>query len=330
MSAIELGDREHRVLVAAASAAPSIHNTQPWRFVATPRAIEVHADPARGLGVIDPSARALVISCGAAVLNLRVALAFLGRRARVRWLPSPAVPTHLATVEVVGARSTRAIDRELYGALRRRSSSRQPMTSRPVPARLMSQLREAVRREGATLHVLSGEDADTLITIAHQADAAQRGDRAYLAELGRWTTADPARRDGVPASAFGAAPGPEQVPQRDFTQGGVAVDRQEEAFEAAPTLAVVTTSADTVGDWLRAGMALQHLLLVATTHWLRAGFLTQPLELPAFRDQFRGLIDPRRMPQVVLRVGYGPTPPRSPRRPLDEVLSPAEPSGPAP
>ena len=330
MSAIELGDREHRVLVAAASAAPSIHNTQPWRFVATPRAIEVQADPARGLGVIDPSARALVISCGAAVLNLRVALAFLGRRARVRWLPSPGVPTHLATVEVVGARSTRAIDRELYGALRRRSSSRQPMTSRPVPARLMSQLREAVRREGATLHVLSGEDADTLITIAHQADAAQRGDRAYLAELGRWTTADPARRDGVPASAFGAAPGTAQVPQRDFTQGGVAVDRQEEAFEAAPTLAVVTTSADTVGDWLRAGMALQHLLLVATTHWLRAGFLTQPLELPAFRDELRGLIDPHRMPQVVLRVGYGPTPPRSPRRPLDEVLSPAEPSEPMP
>ena len=111
------------------------------------------------------------------------------------------------------------------------------MTTRPVPAGLMSQLREAVRREGAALHVLSGEEADTLITIAHQADAAQSGDRAYRAELGRWTTADPARRDGVPASAFGAAPGPEQVPQRDFTQGGVAVDRQEEAFEAAPTLA---------------------------------------------------------------------------------------------
>jgi len=330
VSAIDLGDREHRVLVAAASAAPSIHNTQPWQFVATPRAIEVYADPARGLGVIDPSARALVISCGAAVLNLRVAMAFVGRRARVRWLPSPAVPTHLATVEVVGAYSTRAVDRELYGALRRRSSSRQPMTSQPVPVGLVNQLREAMRREGAALHVLTGEDADTLIAIAGQADATQSGDRAYREELGRWTTADSARGDGVPASAFGASPGPAQIAQRDFTRGGVAMDRQEEAFEAAPTLAVVTTEADTVGDWLRAGMALQHLLLVATTHWLRVGFLTQPLELPAFRDQVRALIDPRRMPQVVLRVGYGPTPPRSPRRPLEEVLSPAESVEPAP
>jgi len=326
VSAIELGDREQQVLVAAASAAPSIHNTQPWRFVVGPRSIEVHADPARGLAVIDPSARALIISCGAAVLNLRVALAFLGRRARIRWLPNPALPTHLATVDVVDAYSTRAADRDLYGALRRRSSSRQPMTGRPVPVKLLNQLREAVQREGAALHVFSGEDADTLIAIASQADAAQRGDRAYREELGRWTTTDPARRDGVPATAFGAAPGPGQVPQRDFTRGGVvAADRQEEAFEAAPMLAVVTTSTDTVEDWLRAGMALQHLLLVATTHWLRTGFLTQPLELPAFRDQVRGLIDPRRLPQVVLRVGYGPTPPRSPRRPLDEVLSPAKP-----
>jgi nitroreductase len=320
-----LGDREHRILVAAASAAPSIHNTQPWRFVATPRAIEVHADPARGLGVIDPSARALVISCGAAVLNLQVALAFLGRRARIRWQPSLAVPTHLATVEVVGAHTTRAADRELYGALRRRSSSRQPMTSRPVPVELIGQLREAVRRDGAALHVLTGEDADTLITIASRADAAQHDDPTYREELGRWTTTDPARHDGVPATAFGAAPGRGQVPQRDFTQGGVTVDRQEEAFEAAPTFAVVSTGADTVVDWLCAGTALQHLLLVATTHWLRAGFLTQPLELPAFRDEVRGLIDSRRMPQVVLRVGYGPTPPRSPRRPLHEVLAPAKP-----
>lgn len=325
MTAIELGDREHRVLVAAASAAPSIHNTQPWRFVPTPRSIEIHADPARGLKVIDPSARALVISCGAAVLNLRVALAFLGRKARVRWQPSATIPTHLATVDVLGAHTTRAVDRELYGALRRRSSSRQPMTSRPVPVGLVSQFRAAVRREGAALHVLTGEDADTLIAIARDADASQRGDRAYREELGRWTTAGPARRDGVPAAAFGTAPGPQQVPQRDFTQGGVAGDRPEEAFEAAPTFAVVTTAADTVVDWLRAGMALQRLLLVATSHWLRAGFLTQPLELPAFRDQVRGLIDPHRMPQVVLRVGYGPTPPRSPRRALDEVLAPAKP-----
>jgi hypothetical protein len=198
------------------------------------------------------------------------------------------------------------------------------MTSRPVPVGLLNQLRDAVRREGAALHVLIGMDADALIAVARQADASQRGDRAYQEELGRWTTTDPDRHDGVPASAFGAAPGLGQVPQRDFTQGGVVVDREEEAFEAAPTLAVVTTDADTVGDWLQAGMALQHLLLVATTHWLRAGFLTQPLELPAFRDQVRGLIDPHRMPQVVLRVGYGPTPQRSPRRPIPEVMTPAK------
>jgi nitroreductase len=323
MSAIELSDREHRALVAAACAAPSIHNTQPWRFVTTPRTIEVHADPARGLRVIDPAARALVISCGAAVFNLRVALARFGRRSRTRWLPSPKVPTHLATVHVVGPHHTLAVDRELYDALLRRRSSRLAMTTQPVPTAVLDELGHAARMEGATLHVLTGDAADALLAIVRDADAAQRSDRAYREELGTWTTADPTRPDGVATTTFGAWPGPGQVPQRDFTVGGVVAARKAEAFEAAPMLAVVSTRADTVVDWLCAGAALQRLLLVATTHRLRAGFLTQPLELPAFRDDVRTLIGPPSMPQIVLRVGYGPTPPRSRRRPVDEVLEPA-------
>jgi nitroreductase len=323
MSAIELGDREQRALVAAASAAPSIHNTQPWRFVTTPTTIEVHADPARGLRVIDPSARALVISCGAAVLNMRVALAWFGRRSRIDWLPGPGVPTHLATVRVVGSHRTVAFDRELYSALHRRRSSRRPMTARPVPPALLGVLRQAAHQEGGALHVLTGDAADALLAIARDADAELRRDPAYREELGVWTTADPARRDGVATTAFGSWPSPGQVPQRDFTVGGVVVARQVEAFENAPTLAVLSTRADSVVDWLRAGAALQRLLLVATIHRVRTGFLTQPLELPAFRDEVRTLIGPAQMPQLVLRLGYGPSPPRSKRRPVDEVLESA-------
>lgn len=323
MSAVELSDHEHRALVAAACAAPSIHNTQPWRFITTPRTVEVHADPARGLHVIDPAARALVISCGAAVLNLRVALAWFGRRSRTRWLPSPGVPTHLATVQVVGSHRALDVDRELYPALHRRRSSRRPMTTRPVPTAVLDELGHAARKEGAALHLLTGDAADGLLAIVGDADAAQRRESAYREELGAWTTADSTRPDGVAASAFGAWPGPGQVPQRDFTVGGVVVARRAEAFEAAPTLAVLSTRDDTVVNWLRAGTALQRLLLVATIHRLRAGFLTQPLELPAFRDEVRALIGPPNMPQVVLRLGYGPAPPRSRRRPVDEVVESA-------
>jgi hypothetical protein len=166
------------------------------------------------------------------------------------------------------------------------------MTAQPVPTVLLDELGRAAQLEGATLHVLTGDAGDALLAIVGDADAAQRRERGYRDELGAWTTADPTRRDGVPAAAFGSWPGPGQVPQRDFTVGGVVVARQAEAFEAAPTLAVLSTRADTVVDWLRAGTALQRLLLVATTHRLRAGFLTQPLELPAFRDEVRALIGP--------------------------------------
>jgi hypothetical protein len=192
----------------------------------------------------------------------------------------------------------------------------------------VDELGRAAHLEGAALHVLTGDAADALIAIARDADTAQRGERAYREELGAWTTADRDRRDGVAASAFGASPRTGEVPQRDFMLGGVVVARQDEAFEAARTLAVLSTRADSVVEWLRAGTALQRLLLVATIHGLRAGFLTQPLEMPAFREEVRTLIGAHHMPQVALRLGYGPTPPRSRRRPVDEVLVPAKEASP--
>ena len=71
-------------------------------------------------------------------------------------------------------------------------------------------------------------------------------------------------------------------------------------------------------DWLRAGQALQRVLLVAARHGVSASFLNQPLDL---RDM-RGRRDPhhhRGHAQMIIRFGYGPHLPRSPRRPATEL-----------
>src|SRR5947209_17518796 len=79
-------------VLSAAVAAPSLHNSQPWRFRCTASAIELYADEAQALPVADPDARELRIACGAALLNLRVAITGLGIHPVVRLLPDPYRP----------------------------------------------------------------------------------------------------------------------------------------------------------------------------------------------------------------------------------------------
>jgi hypothetical protein len=90
-----------RMLIEAAGAAPSIHNTQPWRFWVTDDLVEVHGDPDRMLWVADPKGRALHLSCGAALFNLKLAIRTLGAKPLVWPLPDPqGQPTLLASVQL--------------------------------------------------------------------------------------------------------------------------------------------------------------------------------------------------------------------------------------
>jgi len=79
-----------RRLEAAAEAAlraPSVFNTQPWRWRVTGDALELSADPDRRLAVTDPDGRLLLISCGTALHHARTALAAAGWSATVERLP---------------------------------------------------------------------------------------------------------------------------------------------------------------------------------------------------------------------------------------------------
>ena len=89
-------------------------------------------------------------------------------------------------------------------------------------------------------------------------------------------------------------------------------------FEEEPQLAVLSTRFADRADWLRAGQALQRVLLVATIRGFAASPLTQPLEVAdawLVRDPQSGM----EYPQMILRLGYG-LPVSPPRRPVSDVL----------
>jgi nitroreductase len=306
--------------VEAATKAPSIHNTQPWLFLLGPDRVEVYADPSRRLPAIDPQGRAMFISLGAAVLNLRIAFAHAGWQAGTQLLPDPADPRHVATVRAGRPRSPGPDDHDLFAAISRRHSNRGPFAEVKPPESELRRLAAAAREEGAVMHVADAAERNALLSLARTADARQRADPAYRMELRNWTTDDPYREDGVPLEAVGPWSERGTVPIRDMAIDREIPGRAAVGFEREPTLAtLVTYGADGPEQWLRAGQALQRVLLEATRCGLATSLFTQPLEDPELRDLFRDH-DELTSVQVALRIGYGHMMAASPRRPAEQVI----------
>jgi len=318
-------------LVRAAVAAPSMHNTQPWRFRVRDahQMIELYADPARTLPSGDPYGRAAHIACGAALFNLRLAAAVAGLEPDIRLLPDPGQPLLLAEIRLGGRhRVTTSWERELHTAIPRRQTNREPFSSRAVPPGVRADLAEAASLEGAILHFLDHDEAARVLHLAADAERALLADPAYRAELAAWAGGQ-RDRDGIPDSALGPTDPENLTPVRDFTPGGHPRPVRYAWFEEHPQLAVLSIRSGDERDLLRAGQALQRVLLTGTSRGISASPLTQPLET-ADAWQVR---DPRsgpEQPQMILRIGYGlPISPGAPRRPLDDVLDwpQAEPPG---
>ncbi|MET0188685.1 MAG: nitroreductase [Pseudonocardia sediminis] len=318
-----LGLTEHQVLglVTDAGRAPSLHNSQPWRFGLAPDVIEVHADDDRRLPVADPTGREMHIACGAALYNLRLGLLGLGIRPLVTVLPDPARPHLLATVRHGGSKALDPELRRLRDAIPRRHTNRRPFGDEPVSGPARHALRRAAIEEGAWLDLVVEPGRRTeLGRLARLAHTRQMGDDAFRAELASWTGHDGHRPDGVPAAAGGPAPAPNQTwVTRDFT-GGRAAAGGLTVFEAEPLIAVLSTHGDDVREELRAGQALQRMLLTATVHGLAVSFLSQLVEVADVREQMRRIVDGTRPPLVVLRIGHGLPVASTPRRAPGETV----------
>ncbi|PBC67605.1 hypothetical protein BX265_8220 [Streptomyces sp. TLI_235] len=323
MPAIALDAAALETLVAAAVAAPSIHNSQPWHFRLRPETstLEVRAVAERTLPRTDPRGQALHISVGAAVFNIQVAARHLGWAPEVRLLPDPAEPDLLAAVELDRpALAVLPSTAELYGAIWHRHTVRRPFTGPPVPAAVLADLVAAARAEETVLDIPGPQEVQRLLQLTAEAERSNTTDPGRRAESRAWIQPPGGPPYGIPRSALGPQDAAGHLPVRDFSAIDPAEHRAPAAFEAHPCIAVLSTERDDPADWLRAGLALQHVLLVATVHQVRASMLHQAVEWPELRWEMR---DPSHGPgcvQMILRLGYGPEGAPTPRLPVTDSI----------
>lgn len=314
-------DQDLRRAAEAGIRAPSLHNSQPWLFRLHDGAIEIRYDPDRRLDIADRSGWAARLACGAATYNARLALAVTGRPALVRLCPDPNDRDLVARLTPGPERPPTYLERDLHAAIARRYSNRAPFWPDPVPADTRVRLIEAARAEAAWLDLLVGMTALSAFSeIAHSADRVLRRDPSYHAELTAWSHAD-AAPDGVPATAGGPVTEPQDLlPQRPFADRRRAPGRD---YEPEPLIGILGVPGDRPTDQVVAGQALQRVLLTATDAGLCTSMISQPIEVPAARDQLRRSLGRSGYPQLPIRFGYGTPGHPTPRRDVAEVLSDA-------
>jgi hypothetical protein len=314
--------------------APSIFNTHPWWFEPRPPdriELWLRGDQGKPRGVAQTHvararAREYVISCGAALFDLRMTIRMAGHELVVWLLPDPGhadpvrPPTLLALVEIVLGRVKKPsiAQQELYEAIERRHTSRQPYNILPVPLPIIAAMEDAAAQEGAYLRLLHLREA-----------------RSWMRESAR------VARNPAAFHNFVTANGPHPKNRYPATREDFWTS-DKRLFEPRPQLMALSTDDDEPLDWLRAGQALQRALLTGTrysasarygiaaryhaphrhgvparrhllkhdelaSYGLSASFLTQLLE----RDDVNG--EPRRwrgrwryadLPQMIMRVGY--------------------------
>lgn len=310
-----------RAALVAATAAPSLHNSQPWRFHCAPEGIELHADYTRSVPVTDPDHRELALACGAALLNLRIAVRAMGVFPDVRILPDWGHSTLLAAIRPTSRRVATPVDTALAAVIPRRRTNRRPFlhTTVPIPAR--HELKLAAEVERSWLAILEPAQLPLLRMLVRSAQDAQLADPEFMAEWAYWTGRTEPTPDGVPARSGGPVPEPHDPwTIRDFAGEHARKRVPGKDFEPDPLIAVVGSFHDGLHAWLQAGQAMQRVLLTATAAGLAASFLSQVIEVPATRRDLRTLVGGAVWPQTVLRIGYGSPVPATPRRDVEDVL----------
>lgn len=311
---------------AAARYAPSILNTQPWRWRVRPDRLELFAEPRRHLAVTDPDGRLLILSCGAVMHHASVALAAQGWTARAVRTPSMSPTEPLAVLHGFEPGAITPAARLQEQAMRTRHTDRRPVSDRPIASPVIRAI--AASAPGATgLQVLTGEQVLDLAAAVSRADTMLGQDPRARDELNYWTSRPMTDGLGLAPEVLPDRPAHTTVAGRRFGHAGTLPTGA--GHDRAATYALLYGDCDDPDGWLKAGEALSTMWLAATAMDVSVLPMGDVVAVPGTREALRRMLKPFDHPYLALRLGIVDpatgAPPRTPRLPtaqLVEVLAP--------
>lgn len=308
-------------LIRYATLAPSGHNTQPWRITAQGSEIRITPDFLHRTPMVDPDDHHLYVSLGCLAETLAIAGTATGRPGKVE--------TAGTGLRYIYSQSAAKPD-ALFQAIPKRQSTRAAFDGREIPATVLAELADAVETPDVQLSLLAERaHIDRLRDLVLAANDDQMADPDFLSELLTWLRFNPdqamTRGDGLYAAASGMPILPTRLGRIAFDMaftGASERTRYARLIDSTPCIAILTGKSADPASWIAVGRACQRLALTATTLGLRTSFINQPVEVARFRPDLADIAGtPGRRPDLVMRLGYGPEMPFSPRRPTGRVIT---------
>lgn len=309
-------------IIRYATLAANGHNTQPWRFRVEESAIEILPDLSRATPVVDPDDHHLFVSLGCAAENLLIAATATGRAGQLE--------TEAGSDRIRYSFSKGAIRPDpLLAAIPVRQSTRVAYDGGSPPAADIETLRKSAETPGVRLILLTDRARiDQVRDLVVAGNDAQMADMAFMAELKRWLRFNPRSAMASGDGLFSAASGNPVLPEflgglafDTFFAADTENDKYARQIDSSAGIAIFLAEREDKAHWIAVGRACQRFALAATASGLKHAFVNQPVEVARLRPELAALIGERAMrPDIVMRFGYGPTLPFSPRRPMNAVL----------
>ena len=303
--------------------APSLHNSQPWRWTLEGGVLHLFADHGRVGHHTDITGREVILSCGAVLDHLLVAAAAAGWLTIVDRKPDLHDHNHLASMAFRSAASVTAHGRELGEAISRRRTDRLAFAAPEPWPELEECLRTTVDGTVADLDIVDDDGRPALADASRRSEEHRRNDASYRYEL-LWWTGHSHVEDGIPQATLASSAEASRVDvARDFPVYQ-ADDRRPEIDRDHSKVLVLSTYDDSLDNTLRCGEVLSRVLLECTAMGFATCTLTHMIELHASREEIRRITGQRAEPQVLIRVGKPPeansAAAKTSRRPLDEII----------